>query len=198
MMRRISDWNQFQGLVDGTLPEEYINKFVTGETCALCCGAPTLAMSEDFGSIYVVGSIQTVAVSQQKQLQFLWEMGSRRGTIIPGRSAAQITISKAQIHGPSLLKSFYAYLDQAVIDALYDKPGTGDMWLNLNSEIFNRPVGIGLIMRDLEASLWSSFFFEGTYFGSHQFATGANTLVLGENVAGRCEAIAPLPLAGVA
>jgi hypothetical protein len=195
-MKRVTEWNQFQGLVDDTLPEEYINKFVTGESCALCCGAPTLSMVQSTENLWVIGSVQTVAISQQKQLQFLWEMGGRRGTIIPGRATGQLTISKAQIHGPSLLKAFYSYLDQEIIDALYEKPGNNQMWLNLNSEVFNRPVGIGLIMRDLESSLWDSFFLEVTYFGSHQFAMGANTLVLGENVSGRYEAIAPLPIAG--
>ena len=196
-MRTLAEWNRFDGLIDGTLPEDYINKFVTGETCLIAVGKPVLSMNTDLGDLILLGSSQQIQISQQKQAQFVWEMGSRRGTIVPGRAVGSLTLSKMQVHGPSLLKSLYGYLDDDEVEALKDKPGPvgGDMWLNLASEVFDRPTGIALMMRDLENNQFSSFFFENLYIGSHQFATGAQTMVIGESVQTRFEAILPLPLA---
>jgi hypothetical protein len=196
-MRRLAEWNRFDGLVDGTLPEEYINKFVTGETCLIAVGKPVLSMNTDLGDLVLLGSGQEIQVQQQKQEKFVWEMGSRRGVLVPGRAVGSLSLSKMQLHGPSLLKALYGYLGEDELLALKDKPGpvNGDFWLNLCSEVFDRPTGIGLMMRDMENSQFSSFFFENLYIGGHQFATGAQTIVIGESVQTRFEAIIPLPMA---
>lgn len=198
-MRKLTEWNRFDALVDGTLPEEYINKFVTGETCLVAVGKPVLSMNTNIGDLIVMGSGQEIQIAQQKQERFVWEMGSRRGVIVPGRAVGSLTISKLQIAGPSLLKALYGYMTPEEIDALYDKPGPkgGDFWLNLNSEVFDRPTGIGLFMRDLENDQVASFFFENMYVGGHQFSLGAQTQVIGESVTSRYEAIYPLPIVGL-
>jgi len=198
-MRRLAEWNRFDGLVDGTLPEEYINKFVTGETCLVVVGKPVLSMNTDIGDLVLLGGGQAIQVNQQKRSEFIWEMGSRRGVIVPGRAVGSLTLSKMQIHGPSLMKAMYGYLTDDEIAALKDKPGpeNGDFWLNLCSDVFDRPTGIGLMMRDLQNEQYSSFFFENLYIGGHQFATGAQTVVLGESVQTRFEAIKALPIAGI-
>jgi len=196
-MKLLSEWNHADGLVDGTLPEEYINKFVTGETCAVVVGNPILSQNQSLDSLTVVGSAQQIQISQNKQVRFVWEMGSRRGSIVPGRASGTMAITKMMLHGPSVLKALYSYITEEELDALYQRPGYGEFWLNLNSELFNRPTGIGLIMRDNEASQFGSFFFEACYIASHQFAVGAQTMVIGENIQTRFEAIKPLPIVGL-
>jgi hypothetical protein len=106
-------------------------------------------------------------------------------------------MTKMMLHGPSLLKALYAFITTAELEALYDMPGYGDFWLNLNSELFNRGTGIGLIMRDQQANQFGSFFFENTYIASHMFAVGAQTMVIGENVNTQFERIKPLPIVGL-
>ena len=195
-MKTLGTWNHADGLVDGTLPEEYVNKFVTGETCVIVVGNPILSNVTDTDGLTVVGSAQQIQISQGKQVRFVWEMGSRRGTIVPGRASGQMTITKMMLHGPSVLKALYSYVDDTELEALYQQPGYGDFWLNLNSELFNRPTGIGLIMRDNEAEQFGTFFFEACYIASHQFAVGAQTMVIGENIQTRFEAIKALPITG--
>lgn len=196
-MRRLVDWDRFDALVDGTLPEEYINKFVTGETCLIAVGKPVLTMNKEIGDLILVGSGQEIQVAQQKQQQFVWEMGSRRGVIVPGRATGSLTITSMQIHGPSILKALYGYLEEEEILAIKDKPGPegSNVWLNLNSELFDSPTGIGLMMRDLANEQVASYFFENVYIGGHQFGTGAQTIVIGESVQARYEAIKALPIA---
>ena len=198
-MRKLSDWDRFDGLASGVLPEEYLGKFVTGETCLIVVGKPVLSMNTSLGDLVIVGSGQQIAVQQQKQTQFVWEMGSRRGTIVPGRTMASLTISKMQVHGPSLLKSLYAHMTADELAAIREKAGPdgSEFWLNLASDVFDMPTGIGLMMRDLQNKQYSSFFFEDVYVGGHQFATGATTIVMGESVQCKTEAILPLPMAGL-
>lgn len=198
-MRKLTEWNRFDALADGTLPEEYIGKFVTGETCLVAVGKPILSQNTSIGDMIIMGSGQEIQVSQQKQERFVWEMGTRRGVIVPGRAVGSLTIAKMQICGPSILKALYGYMTPEEIEALYEMPGAkdGDFWLNLNSEVFDRPTGIGLFMRDLENNQVASFFFENLYVGGHQFQLGAQTQVIGETVTARYEAIMPLPVLGL-
>jgi len=196
-MKHLAEWNQYDGLIDGTLPEDYIDKFVTGETCAIVVGKPVLAQNTSIGDLKVLGSAQQIQISQNKQLRFTWEMGSRWGTITPGRATGTMAITKMMLHGPSLLKALYAYVTEEKLASLYDKPGYGNFWLNLNSELFNHGTGIGLIMRDIEANQFGSYFFENSHIASHQFAVGAQTMVVGENVNMRFERIKALPVVGL-
>lgn len=196
-MKRLTEWNHKDGLIDGTLPEDYIDKFVTGETCAVVVGKPVLAMNTSMEDLVVIGSAQQIQISQNKQLRFTWEMGSRWGTIVPGRSTGTLALTKMMLHGFSILKSLYSFVTTEELAALYDKPGYGDFWLNLNSELFNRGTGIGLIMRDNQANQFGSFFFENTYIASHMFAVGAQTMVIGENVNTQFERIKALPIVGL-
>lgn len=196
MSKTIAQWNPFDGLVDGTLPEEYIEKFATGETCAVAVGHPILSQNTSITDFTLVGSMQQITVSQNKQLRFVWEMGGSRGTIVPGRVSGTLGMTKMLLHGQSILKALYSFVSDAEIDALARIPGYGDFWLNLASQLFNRPLGLGFIMRNLQNSQYATYFFEATYIGSHQFGMGSQTMVAGENVSTRYEAIKPLPLIG--
>ena len=196
-MKTLSQWNHKDGLVDGTLPEDYIDKFVTGETCVIVVGKPVLSQNTSVGDLMVLGSAQQIQVSQNKQLRFTWEMGSRSGTLVPGRSSGTLAITKMMLHGESLLKALYSRITAEELQALYDKPGYGDFWLNLNSEVFNKGTGIGLIMRDNESNQFGSFFFENVHIASHAFAVGAATMVIGENVNTQFERIKALPVLGL-
>lgn len=194
MSKTLAEWNMYDGLVDGTLPEEYINQFITGETCAVVVGQPILSQNTSIEDLTMVGSAQQIQVTQNKQLRFVWEMGSRRGTLVPGRATGTLAMTKMMVHGPSILKALYSFVDDDTLEALYQKPGQNEFWLNLNSELFNQATGIGLVMRDQQNDAFASFFFEAAYIGSHQFGVGAQTMVIGENVRTRFEAIKPLPI----
>lgn len=196
-MRRLSQWDSRDGNVSDTLPSEYIQKFVTGETCVIVVGKPVLSDNKSINDLVVVGSTQQIQITQQKQLQFTWEMGSRWGTIVPGRSNGTLALTKMMLRGESLMKALYGYITDEELDALYNKPGNGNFWLNLNSELFNRPTGLGLIMRDLESNQYASYFFQSSYISNHNFAVGSGTLVVGESVNMQFERMLPLPIIGL-
>lgn len=103
-------------------------EFVSAETTLVAAGPPRLS---DFGSAsglgievdvgssaaeelaFPIGLLENVGLSQSKQLQRVFEIGSSRSYFIPGRVVGSVTLGRVLYHGPSLLKVLYAYYSQA-------------------------------------------------------------------------------------
>lgn len=101
-------------------------EFVSAETTLVAAGPPRLTdlgsgagtgvtapgptPPEDFA--YPIGLLENVGLSQSKQLQRVFEIGSSRSYFIPGRVVGSVTLGRVLYHGPSLLKVLYAYYTQ--------------------------------------------------------------------------------------
>lgn len=100
-------------------------EFVSAETTLIAAGPPRLSdlgagsgqgvevtpsPSVDFA--YPIGLLENVGLSQSKQLQRVFEIGSSRSYFIPGRVVGSVTLGRVLYHGPSLLKVLYAYYTQ--------------------------------------------------------------------------------------
>ena len=103
-------------------------EFVSAETTLIAAGPPRLSdlgsaaglgVEVDVGSkaaenlAYPIGLLENVGLSQSKQLQRVFEIGSSRSYFIPGRVVGSVTLGRVLYHGPSLLKVLYAYYSQA-------------------------------------------------------------------------------------
>lgn len=101
-------------------------EFVSAETTLVAAGPPRLSDvtggnlaqqgaldSVDEGDmVFPIGVLENVGVSQSKQLQRIFEIGSSRSYFIPGRVVGSLTIGRILYHGPSLLKVLYAHYKQ--------------------------------------------------------------------------------------
>lgn len=102
-------------------------EFVSAETTLVAAGPPRIGeasnsspqeASEGSASIekgdlaFPIGLLENVGLSQSKQLQRLFEIGSSRSYFIPGRVVGSVTLGRVLYHGPSLLKVMYAYYTQ--------------------------------------------------------------------------------------
>jgi len=56
-----------------------------------------------------LGIVGTVQVQQGRQLQQIFEIGSKRSYILTARNLCSLTLMRVQYHGPSLLRMLYAY-----------------------------------------------------------------------------------------
>lgn len=103
-------------------------EFVSAETTLVAAGPPRmsdlgaasgLGVEVDVGSAaaeelaFPIGLLENVGLSQSKQLQRIFEIGSSRSYFIPGRVVGSVTLGRVLYHGPSLLKVLYAYYSQA-------------------------------------------------------------------------------------
>lgn len=58
----------------------------------------------------------------------------------------------------------------------------GLFWSNLSSAIFNRPLGLGFVLFDMDGQPYGGTYLEKCYLNSHSFGISANATVLAENV----------------
>jgi len=101
-------------------------EFISAETTLVAAGPPRLSdvtggnaqlqgaldTPDEGDMVFPIGVLENVGVSQSKQLQRIFEIGSSRSYFIPGRVVGSLTIGRIMYHGPSLLKVLYAHYKQ--------------------------------------------------------------------------------------
>lgn len=178
-----------------------------------------------------VGLVQNVRVSQGKQIQQLFEIGSRKPFYVPGRTQVNGTMSRVLFDGASLFYALYrstapsgpgnavpstsdfnATTDDeitlpttpypeggGVVERSEDGNGNittygdpGRFWSNLRSEIFNIPLGLGVILFDMEGDPYGGMYLEQTYIRSHDMSVSAQQTIMLESVSFVSGQIRPL------
>jgi hypothetical protein len=92
-------------------------QFVSAETSLIASGPPEIGGTGAYssvpvagiGTVYPIGLIENAGISQSKQLQKVFEVGSSRSYFIPGRVIGSISLGRIFYYGPSLLRVLYAY-----------------------------------------------------------------------------------------
>jgi hypothetical protein len=198
------------------------NKFVSAEGVLLAFGPPTLG---GFGSaaveaatgpnfktgavVYPAGVVEAVSISQAKQLQRLFEIGSRRSYFIPGRTIGQVSITRTLFDGPSLMRAMYAYAETDRIsklinsnagnftgDAVELDAGYGNLLSNLESDLFDRPMGVMIAIVSNEGIPYGSFYLQNAYINSHQLSISATSTLIAEGVTIQYDELKPLQVLG--
>lgn len=104
------NWSPYHAHVQGGLKE---GNFLNGQFILICAGPPfysQIDMGQDGNSLlYPIGLTQNVALSQNKAISRIFEIGSDRSYFISGRSVGQLSLGRVVYHGPSLLRALYAY-----------------------------------------------------------------------------------------
>jgi len=107
-------------------------QFASAETTLIAAGPPRLSQTAQggtsTGTVYPIGLLENMALSQSKQVQRIYEIGSNRSYFIPGRVFGSVSLGRVFYYGPSLLRVQYAYyknnsngvrigdIDPAVVD----------------------------------------------------------------------------------
>lgn len=92
-------------------------QFVSAETSLIAAGTPEIGGTGPYssapvsgvGTVYPIGLLENVGLSQSKQLQKVFEIGSSRSYFIPGRVIGSVSLGRMFYYGPSLLRVMYAY-----------------------------------------------------------------------------------------
>ena len=209
---KFSDWSFNEGHVQA-VPES--GDFLSSESVVICAGPSTVPATID--NIVPIGLVQNATVTQNKQIQQLYEIGSRQPIFIPGRTVVQAALSRILFDGPSLMRALYKIVqpdgtgpDVAELDQLdssshpENAPGNpyiggqdqAKFFINLASEFFNKPIGLGFMMNDMENQNYAGFYLENCLIQSHQLSLAGQQTILVENVGIRCSRVVPLDRAG--
>ena len=122
--------------------ELFGGEFISAETTLVAAGPPRLSDVQGTGGgatsaiCYPIGVLENVGLSQSKQLQRIFEIGSRRSYFVPGRVIGSVTLGRVMYHGPSLLKVLYAYYRQTAGGLKLNFKGLGAL---LNASGVNIP-----------------------------------------------------------
>jgi len=112
-MPDLANWRPYKKHVQGGLRE---GNFLNGQFILLCAGPPFFSQLSLPGAlasnlVYPIGLTQNIALSQNKAISRIFEIGSDRSYFISGRSVGQLSLGRVVYHGPSLLRALYAYYD---------------------------------------------------------------------------------------
>lgn len=226
-----TDWEPYtrfvqQGLLD--------NRFVNGQFCLLASGPPRLSQvggSAAFANalsvsgsgeaqignpvadnmVWPLGLIQNINLSQNINFSRIFEIGSSRSYIIPGRSVGQLGFGSIWYDGPSLLRRVYAYyhdfLGNTQIRALLNSgegistpnphdvvipPGYENLFLNLASDLFAQPIGLLLYIKDNDKVVMGAVYFEQAVVPTHNWSTDSQGLIIAEQLSIQFERMVPV------
>lgn len=172
-----------------------------------------------------IGVLQSIQIGVQANIMRLFEIGSVRSYYIRGRVVGQVSLSRVQYHGPNLLRALYAYLDgtydggDVTFQALYPnsakaklntsgnkggkqtyriKPGYENLWMELQSDVFDQPVGLLLYLKDSNEDVVGAFYLEYCNVANYGWNADANNTIITENTGILYERMVPVNIQPVA
>ncbi len=149
---------------------------ITSENFLIAAGPARLEqIGEDFlGKVFPIGMLESVSVGQQKMLQQVREIGSRRSYVVSSYATGNLAISRVMYSQASLLRVLT--LANGDGDDIDNPAGAGSFgsfsgnipadtannafWINLQSEIFDRPMGILFYILDQRNNPYGAFYAE--------------------------------------
>jgi hypothetical protein len=81
--------------------------FLSSESTVMFAGPASYPATGGLENFIPIGLVQNVQISQQKQIQQLYEIGSRKPMFIPGRTVTSGGVSRILFDGPSLMYAMY-------------------------------------------------------------------------------------------
>jgi len=112
----LSTWEFWQNHVQADLQG---GQFVNAATTLIAAGPPRLSQANSGPELDVdragadvafpIGIVENFGLNQNKMIQKMFEIGSKRAYHIPGRTVGAITLGRILYWGPSLLRVLYAY-----------------------------------------------------------------------------------------
>ena len=210
MATSVNEWNFTETHVEpdiiGKAGEKNQN-YISSESFVLCAAPPVISANAAVPlatSIFPIGVLESAAIAQNKQIQQLFEIGSRRPYFIPGRTRIQVGLSRVIFNGNSLMAKVYdgveglATDEAGFNDSPNDAPGypskldDENFYFNLASSFFNKPFGLIMIMKDTDKDDAAMIYLENCMIQSHNMNIGANQTIIMENVNIICDGIQPV------
>lgn len=222
--QRLTDWKS-TFLTDNVQKIDDTGNFLSSESVVIFSGPPTFAAADAVtaAELVPIGLVQNASVSQGRQVQQIYEIGSRKPIMVPGRAQIQLQLSRVLFDGPSLAKvvnvrpvgdanilstpatsageGIASQLDDPTdpfpdaddaVDFVSATDTNGDFWINLASSAFNKPLGLGFALYDMQEESYGGFYLENCYARNHNFNISAQQTVLAETMSFICTQLRPL------
>ena len=157
------------------------------------------------GLIVPIAGTDNVAVNQNKMLQQIFEIGSRRSYFVSGHTTGTVSMSRPMFNGPSLMRLLTSATqdhdnleEPAGLSTIGDltgepaDPGQADFYINLQAEIFDRPLGLLFYMIDQRNVPYGGMYVEDANIQAHAFNIAAQAMTVVENISMMFDRISPV------
>ena len=147
----------------------------------------TIADTTGVSSLLAIGMLQNVTFGQVKQTQPVQAIGSGRSFFISGKAQGQGSMGRLFVNGRNLLRCLYhnARAAELEVDKLDDpaaKAYTDQFYINLDSELYLIPFGLGTVFRTKAHDFIGGFYSELTMINQYSVAFQAGQNMIAENV----------------
>lgn len=145
-----------------------------------------------------IGMLQAVNFTQTKPTQPMMAIGSGRSFYVSGKAQTQWTMGRLFVNGRNLLRVLYHNAVAGGIDpSLFDDQATDSTapgqkyFINLDSELFLIPFGMGAVFRDKTHGFCGGFYGELMMITSYAIGWNAGQNLVLENVSGMADRLLP-------
>lgn len=152
---------------------------------------------------FPLGVTNQFGLQQSKNWAKIYEIGSARSYLMPGHTDYGLNLARIIYNGPSLMKCLMAFYqgklanssgafsedDPRVVHGIadenlpdiYESAGSGDLFLNLASDLFDQTPGILVIFEDSKHRRIGAIYLEECAIRNHALQLAAEQFLLFEN-----------------
>lgn len=147
-------------------------------------------------SLLAIGMLQAVSFTQSKPTQPMMAIGSGRSFYVSGKAQTQWQMGRLFVNGRNLLRVLYhnavaGGIDPSQFDDVAMATDAPQYFINLDSELFLVPFGLGAIFRDKTHGYCGGFYGELAMITSYAIAWNAGQNLILENCTGMCDRLLP-------
>ncbi len=138
-------------------------------------------------SLLAIGMLQNLNINQAKTTQPVMSIGSGRSFFVSGKAQGNGSIMRLFVNGRNLLRVLYhnARSRELPVDLLDDRPANSfqsKFYINLDSELYLIPFGLGSVFRTKGHDFVGGFYAELTMIQSYSISIQAGTNMIAEQV----------------
>lgn len=148
-----------------------------------------------------VGMMQNFSITQTRPFQPMMAIGSGRQFFLGGKAQGSAQIGRLFVNAESLMKKLYSGYDLAGTDLsttfteLPAAKSADNYFINLDSELFLIPFGLGCIIADKSQTVLGAFYMELSVIPSYTIGVAAGQSMILESVSILFDRIVPMSIA---
>jgi hypothetical protein len=143
--------------------------------------------TDTIGSLLAIGMMQNLSINQVKSTTPVMAIGSGRSFFVSGKAQGSGSIARLFVNGRNLLRVLYhnARTQNLAVNELDDPAalsGTSKFYINLDSELYLIPFGLGTIFRTKSRDFIGGMYAELTMIQSYNISVQAGSNMIAEQV----------------
>ena len=166
------------------------------DTLVLAGPARKSSLKNGVENLLAIGMLQAVNFTQTKPTQPMMAIGSGRSFYVSGKAQTQWTMGRLFVNGRNLLRVLYhnavaGGIDPSIFDDVATDTANTQYFINLDSELFLVPMGMGSVFRDKTHNYVGGFYAELCMITSYAIGWNAGQNLILENVSGLSDRLLP-------